>query len=193
MKKLMLAAVGLTGILASCGSFGTAPDGSGSARVVGISTEYTQAGVSPTKYVGCDQVFDGAVLTSNKTQVVVRFAAAGTITKVDVMLKGTTNNDFDVSQTITANSFSKDANGDYVVVFDFDAANGNYLPAGIIVNPNDPIRTPQQVGTSDPQGSFYADLKVYTSTGASFTITSANLGSNTGKINVYRTCSLNPV
>lgn len=188
MKKLMLAAVGLTGTLASCGSFGGAPDGSANGRVVGITTEYTLQGSSPAKYVGCDNVSnptDPARATS--TQVVVKFATAGSVTKVDVTLKGTTSSTYNETKTFTVSQLSKDSSGNYQAVFDFQSASGDFLPASIIVNPTPPaIREPRAVTASNLAGSFYADLKVYTSTGSSFTITSANLS----RVNVYRNCTL---
>lgn len=188
MKKLMLAAAGLTGILASCGSYGSAPDGSGNARVVGISTEYTLQGSSPVQYVGCDNISnptDPARATS--TQVVVKFATGGSVTQVDVTLKGTRESTYDESKQFTVNDLSKDSDGNYQAVFDFQSGTGDFLPASIIVNPTPPaIRTPRDVTASNLAGSFYADLKVYTSTGSSFTISSVN----TSKVNVYRNCTL---
>ncbi|MDR6216591.1 hypothetical protein [Deinococcus soli (ex Cha et al. 2016)] len=187
MKKLMLAAAGLTGILASCGSYGSAPDGSGNARVVDITTEYTLQGSSPAQYVGCDAVSnptDPSRATS--TQVVVKFATGGSVTQVDVTLKGTTNSDYDETQTFTVGDLSKDSSGNYQAVFDFKSATNDFLPASIIVEPNDPVRTPRAVTASNLAGSFYADLKVYTSTGSSFMISSVNLS----KVNVYRNCTL---
>lgn len=190
MKKLMLAAVGLTGLLAGCGSFGGAPDGSGNARVVGISTEYQLAGTGQS--VGCDAVTNPTDITrATSTQVVVTFAAAGSISTVDVALKGTTSSQYDESQSFNVSQLGRDASGNYQVVFDFKSASGDFLPASIIVNPTPPaIRSPRSVTATDAVGAFYADLRVNTTTGSSFTITSANLGSGTGKINVYRSCTL---
>lgn len=192
MKKLMLAAAGLTGILASCGSYGSAPDGSGNARVVGVSTEYTLQGSSPAQYVGCDAVTNATDPNrATSTQVVVTFAAAGSISSVDVSLKGTTDSAYDETQTFRVSELGKDSSGNYQAIFDFKSASGDFLPASIIVNPTPPaIRAPRPVTATAAVGSFYADLRVNTTTGSSFTITSANLGSGTGKINVYRSCTL---
>ncbi|MXV20161.1 hypothetical protein [Deinococcus xianganensis] len=185
MKNLMLGAVGLTGILASCGSYGSAPDGSGNARVVGISTEYTLQGSSPAQYVGCDNISnptDPARATS--TQVVVKFATGGSVTQVDVTLKGTRDSNYDETQQFTVNDLSKDSDGNYQAVFDFKSATNDFLPASIIVEPKDPVRTPRDVTASNLAGSFYANLKVYTSTGSAFNITSID------RVNVYRNCTL---
>ncbi|UBV41541.1 hypothetical protein LAJ19_07650 [Deinococcus taeanensis] len=193
MKQMLLVATGALGLLTSCGSFGAAPDGSANARVSGVSTEYTLSGTSPAQYVGCDVITNPTDTTrATSTQVVVTFAAAGSISKVDVTLRGTTSSQYDETQTIQGSGLVRDANGDYKAVFDFRSATGDYLPASIVVSPTPPaIRTvkPVTVNTTDRVGSFYADLKVYTTTGAAFTITSKNLGS-TGNIAVYRNCTL---
>ncbi|GGM30295.1 hypothetical protein GCM10008956_02910 [Deinococcus arenae] len=152
MKKLMLAAVGLTGLLAGCGSFGGAPDGSGNARVVGISTEYQLAGTG--QFVGCDAVTNPTDITrATSTQVVVTFAAAGSISTVDVALKGTSSSQYDESQSFNVSQLGRDASGNYQVVFDFKSASGDFLPASIIVNPTPPaIRSPRSVTATDAAG-----------------------------------------
>lgn len=185
MKKMMLAAVGLTGLLASCGTSGVAPDGSGSARVVDVKTEYAVQGSSPARYVGCDMVNSGTNM-STTTQVVVRFAAAGSVQSVQVTLRGETNTSASDSVTINAANLTKDSEGYYVAVFDFDSAQGNVLPASIIVTPTQPTIRPVKavsVNTADRVGAFYADLLVKTST-SSIAISSRGLGTT----DVYSTC-----
>lgn len=156
--------------------------------MVGITTEYTLKGSSPVQYVGCDNISNPTDPTrATSTQVVVKFATAGSVTKVDVTLKGTTSSTYNENKTFTVSQLSKDSSGNYQAVFDFQSASGDFLPASIIVNPTPPaIRTPRDVTASNLAGSFYADLKVYTDTGSSFTISSFNLS----KVNVYRNCTL---
>ena len=188
MKRILAAAVGLSGILAACGSAGVAPDGT-VARVVGISTEFKVQGSAPVRYVGCDNNTTTDPARKTSTQVVVTFAVGGTISKVDVALVGTQSSQYNESQTLTADALAKNADGNYQAIFDFKSATGDFLPASIIVTPKPPtVRTPQDVTVNgaDKVGAFYADLKVYTSSGDIIPITSKNLTN----IEVYRQCTL---
>ncbi|WP_189071469.1 hypothetical protein [Deinococcus sedimenti] len=185
MKKLMLAAVGLTGFLASCGSSGVAPDGSGSARVVEVRTEYTVQGSSPARYVGCDLV-KNATSESSVTQVVVKFAAAGSIQNVQVTLRGVTSAANNDAVTIPSSQLTKDQDGNYSAVFDFDSSSGKVLPASIVVTPTQPAIRPVKtvtVNAADRVGAFYADLLVKTDT-SSIAISSRGLGT----VDVYSSC-----
>ncbi|GGR65508.1 hypothetical protein GCM10008959_29740 [Deinococcus seoulensis] len=184
MKKLMFAAVGLTGILAACGSAGVAPDGSGSARVIGVTTEYAIDG--QTAFVGCDEITNPTTATrARSTQVIVKFATAGEITDVTVKVRGLNSSQYDQTQSI--GKPTKDADGNYKAIFDFNSATGQLLPNSIVVSPKELPVKKVNVNTGDKvPGGFYADLTLKTSTGSSFTITSKNLGVTP----VYRKCTL---
>ncbi|MFN4252391.1 hypothetical protein [Deinococcus sp.] len=184
MKRILAAAVGLSGILAACGSAGIAPDGSGSGRVIGVSTEYATDG--QMAFVGCDEITNPSTVSrARSTQVIVKFATGGTITSVKVAVKGDKTNVYNQEVTLQASDLKKDSNGDYKAIFDFNSATGKFLPNSIVVSPNElPVK---KVNASDRvEGGFYADLTINTSTGSSFTITSKNLGLTP----VYRKCTL---
>ncbi|GAA5435853.1 hypothetical protein [Deinococcus aquaticus] len=184
MKRILAAAVGLSGILAACGSAGVAPDGSGSGRVIGVSTEYATDG--QMAFVGCDEITNPSTVSrARSTQVIVKFATGGTITSVKVAVKGDKTNVYNQEVTLQASDLKKDSNGDYKAIFDFNSATGKFLPNSIVVSPNElPVK---KVNASDRvEGGFYADLTINTSTGSSFTITSKNLGLTP----VYRKCTL---
>ncbi|GGM06033.1 hypothetical protein [Deinococcus aerophilus] len=195
MKKLMFAAIGMTGILASCGSSGSAPDGSGSARIVDLRTEYATSLTPTAQYAGCDVITNPSDPSRKySTQVVVEFAAAGSINSVDVRLKGTNTNTYDnnFNKNVPASSLKKLANGNYRVTFDANSATGAFLPnnlnsQGIEVTPvdQDPLPVKAVTGQNKVDGGFYTELTVNTDT-ASFTINSRFLR----VIPVYRSCTL---
>lgn len=184
----MLAAGGLTGLLAGCGSFGGAPDGT-NAVMRSVTTEYKVAGSNPTKYVGCDRITNPTDGRATNTQVVVTFSAAGNLSTVDVSLVGVRTGQTK-TQTIAASDLRKNSAGDYQAIFDFQSATNDLLPASIIVNPT--LRSPRDVTVNDANnvGQFYANLTVSTTSGSTFTITSKNLGPYIGNISVYSSCTL---
>ncbi|WP_144012104.1 hypothetical protein [Deinococcus sp. LM3] len=188
MKKLMLAAVGLTGILASCGSFGVAPDGTNA--VMGkVTTEYKVAGADPVRFVGCDRITNPTDGRATDTQVVVNFTAAGNLSKVDVAIVGASGTK--KTQTIQAANLKKNSNNDYQAIFEFKSASNDLIPASIIVSPNPQFREPRNVTVDgrDRVGSFHAEILVYTTGGDTFPITSQYLGRD-GNIDVYSKCTL---
>lgn len=186
MKKLMLAAAGLTGILASCGSYGSAPDGT-NAVMRSVTTEYRVAGTNPPLYVGCDRITNPTDDRATNTQVVVNFTAVGNVAKVDVSLVGMSG--ARASQTIQARDLVSAGKNEYRALFEFKSATNDLIPASIIVNPT--LRTPRDVtvNSGDRVGRFHAEVLVYTTAGDTFPITSKNLGS-AGNIDVYSQCTL---
>jgi hypothetical protein len=200
MKKMMMAAAGvaLTGLLAGCGSSGSAPDGSGSARIVDLKTEYATSLTPTVQYVGCDSVTNPSdTARKYSTQVVVEFAAVGNIQSVDVKLKGTNTNTYDsaFSKNVPAEQLKTLPNGNYRVIFDANSATGAFLPSSvgaqsIIVTPveQDPRPVKAVTGQEKVPGGFYTELTINTAT-ANFTIDSRNLR----VIPVYRSCTLQNV
>lgn len=184
MKRILAAAVGLSGILAACGSAGVAPDGSGSGRVIGVSTEYATDG--QMAFVGCDEITNPSTASrARSTQVIVKFATAGEITDVTVTVKGLNTNQYDQTQSL--GQPTKDADGNYKAIFDFNSATGQLLPNSIVVSPKElPVKKVNVNTSTKVDGGFYADLTLKTATGSSFTITSKNLGVTP----VYRQCTL---
>ncbi|MFT2718618.1 hypothetical protein ACMT4L_01325 [Deinococcus sp. A31D244] len=188
MKKLMLAAVGLTGILASCGSFGVAPDGTNA--VMGkVTTEYKVAGTDPVRFVGCDRITNPTDGRATATQVVVNFTAVGNLSKVDVSIVGASG--AKKTQTIQAVDLKKKSDNDYQAIFEFQSATNDLIPASIIVTPKPQVREPRNitVNAADKVGSFHAEILVYTTGGDTFPITSKNLLKD-GNIDVYSKCTL---
>ncbi|WP_135229417.1 hypothetical protein [Deinococcus fonticola] len=178
MKKLLLAAIGATGLLASCGN---ASVGDASVELTGIKTEYRTVGGT---YVACDETSAG----SSKTQVGVYFTAQGTISSVDIALKGKTTSQYDSNYmtNVTGAKLASIGGNDFKVVFDADSTVG-LLPQAIIVNPA--ARTVKIVSVlpSDNVGSFYASLKLNTPAGSD--TASTQLIAN-GYIPVYQYCTV---
>lgn len=192
MKRLALIALGSMTTLAACGSFGAAPDGSGSGRIVSVKTEYaTQLATAtqPGQYVGCDRITNPSDVTrATKTQVVVDFAAAGDIDSVRVELRGDRTNEYDrfFVTDVPAGQLKKRSDGTYAVIFDANSATGQFLPNSIVVNPTElPIKRVTVNEADRVAGGFYADLTIRTKTSV-FTLTSRNLGLTP----VYRQCTL---
>jgi hypothetical protein len=168
--RLTPAFAGLTLFLASCGS-GFAPDGS-VVTVDKLRTEYqTTAGT----FVACDNVADGTKPVTNVTNVAVSFSLIGSISTVEIGLRGVTSNQFDgnYNATVQASQLSNLGGNSFKTVFKANAVDGQYLPQsirplGIIVNPA--AVTIKVVDASNQQnlngpGSFYAAVKIVTSSG----------------------------
>ncbi|CAM3636539.1 Lipoprotein [Deinococcus saxicola] len=203
MKKIMMAAVGvgLAGILASCGTSGVAPDGSGSGRVVDLTTEYAtslSSNTATTQYAACDNVTNSTDVTRSKsTQVVVEFVAAGSITSVDIRLIGINSGDNGkFYKNISINDLKKLSNGNYRVIFDANSATGGLLPnslnsQSIVITPvtEEPRPVKAITGQNKLEGGFYAELIVYTNTSQTPPFNSRNLR----VIPIYTSCSLNGV
>lgn len=184
MKKVLLAAVGLSGVLASCGSVAV---GDGAfAQVTQIRTEYRYNG----QFIGCDNVLSGTQQLPGSTQVAVYFNAGGSIRSVDVGLRGITDDEYNgnYNGTFTGNQFDSVGGNSYKVTFDANPATGGFLPQAIIVNPTD--RTVKNVTATgrvaNGNGGFYAELTLNTATDSG-TVSTETLGS-AGNIPVYTNC-----
>ena len=164
--------VTLTLVLASCGS-GVTPDGSGSVNVYDLKTEYrTQDGT----YVACDNTSLQNGSVTNVTNVAVSFSLAGSITSVDVGLRGVTTSQYDgnYNATVTANQLADLGGNKFKTVFKANSVNSQFLPQslrpqGIVVNPAQvSIKTVNAFNrqmTYGP-GAFFASVTVQTTTGA---------------------------
>lgn len=181
---MLLAAAGLSGLLASCGS-ATFQDGA-FAQVTQIRTEYRFNG----QFIGCDNVLSGTTQLPGSTQVAVYFNAGGNINSVNVRLRGNTTSDDDnnYSGTFSGNQFDSVGGNSYKVTFDANPATGGFLPQAIIVNPVDrTVKTVTATGrTNGGVGSFYAELTLNTTTDTG-TINTRALGT-AGNIPTYANC-----
>lgn len=186
MKKLLLATIGLglTGILASCG---TTISGDAIATINQVKTEYRLNSASG-RYVACDNLITAGVSAPAKTQVGVYFDVSGTIKSVDIGLRGNTNQNFDgnYNKNVTASELSNIGGNSFKVVFDANPGEGGFLPQSIIVSPAP--RTVKVVSASNPVGGFHADLTLNTTAGSG-TATSRYLAED-GNIPVYSTCTV---
>lgn len=181
MKKVLLAAVGLSGVLASCGGSVVVGDGA-IARVNGIRTEYR---LSNGQFVGCDNILNNGVQGIASTQVAVYFDVAGTVQSGAVGLRGNTSSAYDGNYNTTFSGSDLDAIGgsSYKITFDANPANGGFLPQAIVVNPTD--RNVKIVSVSNPGGSFYADLTISNGSGSA---TASTRSLSNGNIPVYTNC-----
>lgn len=177
---MLLAAVGLSGVLASCGSV-VVNDGA-VAQVSGIRTEYR---LSNGQFVGCDNVLNNGVQGIARTQVAVYFNVTGNVQSVGVGLRGNTSSSYDgnYNANFSGSDFDSTGGNSYKVTFDASPANGGFLPQAIVVNPVD--RTVKVVTAENLGGSFYADLTI--SNGTSSATASTRSLSN-GNIPVYANC-----
>lgn len=184
MKKMMMAAaaIGMTGILASCGS-GEAPDGSAKGEINSVRTEY-RMGSATGGFVACNNIVGNGSRTQ-QTQVAVRFTLAGTIDSIKIGLKGNTDGkrDQNFTATATGQQLVEIGNGSYKVLFNADAGTEDgLLPQSIIVNP---VGVKVKVVTATNfLGSFYPRIDVDTGT-ANFPIIALNKYTN-----VYRDCTV---
>ncbi|WP_246580378.1 hypothetical protein [Deinococcus aestuarii] len=182
MKKMLLGAVGLSALLASCGS-GTAPDGSGSGRVTAVQTEY-RLNSETGPFVACDNVNN--VVAS--TQVSVYFNVSGNVQTVDVGLRGNSTSQYDgnYNAQATGQQLAAVGNGSYRLTFDANPATGGFLPQSIIVSP---VRDKVKVvsATSQQAGSFHAALSVNTGS-ATYSFNSRLIAN--GNVEVYPSCTV---
>ncbi|WP_407539050.1 hypothetical protein Q0M94_12850 [Deinococcus radiomollis] len=165
MNRLMAlaGAAGMAAVLASCGSAST-PDGSASLQATNLRTEYVDS-VSGA-FVACDNVF-GAYTSTNRTAVAVNFTTSGSVQSADIGLRGATTSAYDGNyntNTSNAGLYSL-GNGSYQTTFYADSSQG-FLPQSIIVAPRG-IAIKAVRPTTQASGSFYASLRVYSSTGDS--------------------------
>lgn len=179
---MLLGAVGLSAVLASCGT-GIAPDGSGSGSVTQVRTEYRTRTASG-QFVACDNVNNDVATT----QVSVYFNVSGNVQTVDVGLRGNTTSQYDANYnaTATGQQLAAIGNGSYRLTFNANPATGGFLPQSIIVTPNRAkvkIVTP----TSKKAGSFHAALTVNTGT-ATYSFSSRNILN--GNVDVYPSCTV---
>ncbi|WP_295817634.1 hypothetical protein [uncultured Deinococcus sp.] len=182
MKKAALGviAVSLSALLASCGSSGSAPDGSGSGSITATRTEYKlQSG----QFVACDNITNGGA-RATQTQVAVNFTLAGTIKSVTIGLKGNTNSNLDgnYKTTVSGSELVSLGGNSYRTLFNADSSK-NLLPASITVTPT--VQKIKVVTTGTRSGSFYAQLDIATNT-SSFTLKDQVLNS----IPVYSECTI---
>lgn len=182
MKKMLLGAVGLSAMLASCG-VGGAPDGSGSGRVTQVKTEY-RLGSETGPFVACDNVNNATA----STQVSVYFNVAGNVQTVDVGLRGNSTDQYDSNYNarVTGQQLAAIGNGSYRLTFNANPATGGFLPQAIIVNP---ARAKVKVvnATSQKAGSFHSALTVNTGS-AAFTFNSRFI--TNGNVDVYPSCTI---
>lgn len=151
--------------------------------MTGIKTEYRTAS---GQYVACDETSLGAT----KTQVAVYFTAAGTISSVDIGLKGQTTSAYDANYTVTytGSQLAQTGGNSFKAVFDADSTVG-LLPQAITVTPA--ARTVKIVSVSSTDwvgGGFYADLQLNTPYGSD-TASTSSLGT-LGNIPVYSYCAV---
>ncbi|MBZ9753101.1 hypothetical protein K7W42_19880 [Deinococcus sp. HMF7604] len=181
MKRLGVVTAGLAGLLAGCGSFGAAPDGSGGGRIEQMRTEYKLG----STFIACDNIANN-VGRSSQTQVGVRFVLSGSISTVTVSLKGVNSSQYDnnFKETFTRDQLQSVDTNTYRALFNANSATGAFLPQAIVVNPA-PVKI-KTVTASDQVGEFYAQLDVNTGS-ATY---SFNGNSAPFRVPVYRNCTV---
>lgn len=183
MKKMLLGAVGLSALLASCGS-GVAPDLSGSGRVTAVRTEY-RLGSETGPFIACDN-YNGATAT---TQVSVYFDVSGNVKTVDLALRGNTTSDYDENYKarFTGEQLEAVGNGSYRATFNANPITGGLLPQSIVVNPTRAkVKVVTASGRPSNTAGFYAALNVDTGT-ATYNFDSRLIPG--GNVAVYTTCT----
>lgn len=176
---MLLAAISMTGLLASCGSTGSNQDAFVSLQ--GIRTEYR---MSNGQYVACDNLLNTG---SANTQIAVLLRAQGTINTVQVGLRGNTDSQYDGNYNATiAPGY---VNGSYRILFNA-TPEGGLLPNSIVVSPTQ-TKVKLVTPLDAPAGSFRVDMTVNTNAG-SFNISTSSLGTS-GNIPVYSTCRVDQV
>ncbi|ULH15942.1 hypothetical protein MF271_04745 [Deinococcus sp. KNUC1210] len=167
--KMVAGGAVLAGLLASCGSVGGTGDGSASLYVSDVKTEYRTADGT---YVGCDNVSNTS--TPSQTTVATTFTLAGSISAVNVNLKGNSNGDYDnnYNATFYPGDITNAGAQSYKATFVADSSLPNSTgflpqsvhPQGIVVNPNTTTYV-KLVTTDSPQGSFRSVVTVTSTTG----------------------------
>ncbi len=182
---MLLGAVGLSAVLASCGT-GVAPDLSGSGSVTAVRTEYR---LENGQFVACDN-YNNVTAT---TQVSVYFNVSGNVQTVDIALRGNTTSQYDENYKarFTGEQLASIGNGSYRATFNANPVTGGLLPQAIVVNPARAkvkvVTASGRAGTAPNYGSFRADLSVNTGT-ATYNFSSRLIPS--GNVDVYTTCNL---
>ncbi|GAA5531897.1 hypothetical protein [Deinococcus aluminii] len=181
MKKMLLGAVGLSAVLASCGT-GYAPDGSGSGSVTQLRTEY-RLGNASGPFIACDNL-DNATAS---TQVSVSFNVSGNVQNVNIGLYGNSTSAYDsnYNTNVSGSQLAAVGTGSYRLTFNANPATGGFLPQSIIVTPT--RGKVKVVNASNKVGSFHTELAV--NTGSATYNLSSRLISN-GNVDVYTSCSL---
>ncbi len=177
----LLPLLALPALLAACG---TATTGEGTIKFNDLKTEFKDAAGN---YVACDNVTKQDGSTSKITTVGVYYTATGTISSVNIALKGSTSSAFDSNYTATVqgNNLKSIGGNDFKTVFTADASSA-LLPQAIVVNPNPNVFV-KTVTATGKIGSFYAKLTLNTANGtASTTSTSALLPA----VSVYNNCTV---
>lgn len=172
MKKTMLvAAIGMTGVLASCGS-GSAPDGSARGEITKVRTEY-RLGSATGKFIACDNITNNPG-RANQTQVAVNFNLAGTVQDITIGLKGGNSTRYDDNfTTLVKGTELPGTAGQYRITFNADSSDVNtLLPQSIVVSPA-PVKVKVvSTGSVSRAGFFYPAFRVNTGTD-SFTFSGA--------------------
>ncbi len=180
---MLLGAVGLSALLASCGS-GVAPDLSGSGRVTAVRTEY-RLGNESGPFIACDN-YNGATAT---TQVSVYFDVAGNVQTVDLALRGNTTSEYDENYTarFTGEQLEAVGNGSYRATFNANPITGGLLPQSIVVNPaRAKVKVVTASGRPSNTAGFHAALNVDTGT-ATYEFNSRLVPG--GNVAVYTSCT----
>lgn len=189
MKKMMMAAaaIGLTGLLAGCGS-GSAPDGSGEGNIDKLRTEYRLD--TPTgKFIACDNTANNPG-RANLTQVAVDFTLSGFVQDLTISLKGGNSTRYDNNFTTTVKgSELPGTGGKYRITFNADSsAADTLLPQGIIVNPVAEKVKVVSTNSNSRAGYFYPSFRVNT---GSSTYSFSGLASFT--TDVYTNCTVKQI
>lgn len=189
MKKV-LALVGLSAVLASCGTIGVTPNAF--VNITGLRTEY-RANTAAGGFVACDNVAGQNVINNTQiTQVAAYFTTDGDVQQVRVQLRGdtTTENDDNYRATFTRQQLDavNSNDGRFKAVFDADSTVGflptSVRPQAIVVNPVDrKVKVVQPVG--QPAGRFYVTVGITDSEGNQATASSNNVY----EVPVYATCN----
>lgn len=163
MKKIMMAAVGvgLTGMLASCGS-GSAPDGSGRGEITQVRTEY-RLGSTTGNFIACDNISNNPG-RANLTQVAVDFNLAGNVQDITIGLKGGNGTRYDDNFTTKVNGSELPGTaGKYRITFNADSSNADtLLPQSIIVSPAKVKVKVVTTNANSRAGFFYPAFRVNT-------------------------------
>lgn len=178
---MLLGAVGLSALLASCGS-GVAPDLSGSGNVSKVRTEYR---LESGEFVACDN-YNGATAT---TQVSVYFNVSGNVKTVDIALRGNTTSQYDENYKarFTGEQLEAVGNGSYRATFNANPLTGGLLPQAIIVNPaRAKVKVVTASGRPSNTAGFHAALNVDTGT-ATYAFNSRLVPG--GNVAVYTSCT----
>lgn len=186
MKKMMMAAaaIGLTGLLAGCGS-GSAPDGSARGEITKVRTEY-RLNTTSGKFIACDNIANNPG-RANLTQVAVDFDLAGSIQDITIGLKGGNSTKYDNNFTTTVKgSELPGTGGKYRITFNADSsAAGTLLPQGIVVRPAPVTVKVVTTNANSRAGFFYPAFRVNT---GSDTFTFSGILSYT--TDVYTNCTV---